>query len=52
MKPQPPSSLSQPDKFKDAAREVETHDDPERFKERLAKLVRHKPAPEKPDIRK
>lgn len=31
------------DKFKQAARELETDDDPERFKERLAKLVKHKP---------
>jgi len=39
---------SQSDKFKQAARELETDDDPERFKERLAKLARHKPVPEKP----
>ena len=38
---------TQLDKFKEAARELETHDDPKRFKERLAKLV-HKPA-EKPE---
>lgn len=30
-------------KFKDAARDLETDDDPERFKERLAKVVKHKP---------
>lgn len=34
---------SQLDKFKDAARELETDDDPERFKERVGKLVKHKP---------
>lgn len=36
------------DKFKAAARELETDDDPKRFKERLGKLVKHKPVPEKP----
>jgi hypothetical protein len=41
-------SQSQLDKFKQAARDLETDDDPERFKERLAKLVRHKPV-EKPE---
>jgi hypothetical protein len=35
---------SQADKFKDAARAAETDDDPRRFDERLAKVVRHKPA--------
>lgn len=39
----------QPDKFKEAARELETDNDPERFKERLGKLVKHKPVPEKPE---
>lgn len=34
---------SQLDKFKQAARELETDDDPERFKERVGKLVKHKP---------
>lgn len=34
---------SQLDKFKEAARELETDDDPERFKERLKRLVKHKP---------
>jgi len=38
---------SQLDKFKEAARDLETDDDPERFKERLGKLVKHKPAPGK-----
>jgi len=40
---------SQLDKFKEAARQLETDDDPERFKERLRKLVRQKPVPEKPE---
>ena len=39
--------MSQADKFKEAARELGTDDDPERFKERLAKVVKHKPV-EKP----
>lgn len=32
---------SQLDKFKEAARQLETDDDPERFKERLRKIVKH-----------
>jgi hypothetical protein len=39
---------SQLDKFKEAARELETDDDPQHFKERLAKVVKHKPV-EKPE---
>ena len=35
---------SQLDKFKEAARELETDDDLERFKERLKKMVKQKPA--------
>jgi hypothetical protein len=35
--------MTQRDKFKQAARELETDDDPERFKRRLEKLVKHKP---------
>ena len=38
---------SQLDKFKDAARELECDDDEQHFKERLGKLVKAKPAPEK-----
>jgi hypothetical protein len=38
---------TQLDKFKKAARDLETDEDPERFKERLGKLVKHKPV-EKP----
>ena len=37
------SKSSQLDKFKQAARALETDDDPERFKDRLKKLVK-KPA--------
>ena len=40
---------TQSDKFKEAARELETDDDPERFKERLGKLVKHKPPEPKAD---
>lgn len=39
---------SQLDKFKEAARALETDDDEQRFKERLGKLVKHKPV-EKPE---
>jgi hypothetical protein len=39
---------TQLDKFKEAARALETDDDPARFKERLAKVARHRPV-EKPD---
>lgn len=38
-----PMEQSQLDKFKEAARELETDDDPKRFAERLGKLVKHKP---------
>ena len=33
----------QADKFKEAARELETNDDEERFDEKLGKLVKQKP---------
>lgn len=39
----------QSQKFMDAARDLECDDDPERFKDRLRKLVKHKPVPEKPE---
>lgn len=39
----PDKNQTQLDKFKQAARELETDDDPDRFKERLGKLVKHKP---------
>lgn len=38
---------TQSDKFKEAARALECDDDPERFRERVGKLVKHKPV-EKP----
>ncbi len=34
---------SQVEKFKEAARDLGTDDDPKRFNERLGKLVKHKP---------
>jgi len=34
---------SQLNKFKEAARELETDDDEQRFREQLKKLARHKP---------
>lgn len=45
MSDRPPTQL---DKFKEAARQLEADDDPERFKERVGKLVKHKPV-EKPE---
>lgn len=45
MTDQPPTQL---DKFKQAARELEADDDEQRFKERVGKLVKHKPV-EKPE---
>jgi hypothetical protein len=42
-----PDQPTQLDKFKEAARQLETDDDPGRFKERLAALVKHKPVPDK-----
>ena len=38
---------NQLDKFKEAARELECDDDDQRFKERLGKVAKAKPAPEK-----
>lgn len=34
------------DKFKEAARQLETDDDEARFDDRVRKLVRHKPVPQ------
>lgn len=39
---------TQIDKFKEAARELECDDDPKLFKDRMGKLVKHKPVPDKP----
>lgn len=41
-----PDTPTQLDKFKAAARELETDDDEARFKERVKGLVRHRPAAE------
>lgn len=35
------------DKLKEAVRQLETDDDPERFKDTLAKIAKQKPVPEK-----
>jgi hypothetical protein len=43
-----PDQKSQTDKFREAARELECDDDDARFKERVGKLVKHKPV-EKPE---
>jgi hypothetical protein len=43
-----PKTKSQIDKFKQAARELETDDDEKRFNEKLGKIARQKPKPEKP----
>lgn len=40
---------SQLDKFKEAARALECDDDDQRFKDKLKRLVKHKPVPEKPE---
>lgn len=45
----PDQPKPQLDKFKEAARELESDEDEARFKDRLGKLVKHKPVPEKPE---
>ena len=40
---------SQLDKFKQAAHELECDDDDKHFKERLKRVVKAKPVPEKPE---
>lgn len=42
-------SKSQLDKFKEAAREHEADEDETRWDERLKKIAKAKPAPEKPE---
>ena len=42
------TSTSQFERFQKAARDLECDDDPERFRERVGKLVKHKPM-EKPE---
>jgi hypothetical protein len=44
----PPQDTTQLDKFKEAARQLETDDVPARFKERVGKIVKHKSV-EKPE---
>ncbi|MFD2578874.1 hypothetical protein ACFSTD_10320 [Novosphingobium colocasiae] len=44
----PNSEQPQLDKFKEAARELEADEDEARWEVRLKKVVKHKPAPEKP----
>jgi len=43
-----PTGASQLDKFKEADRQLETDEDPNRFRERLAGLVKDKPVEDKP----
>ena len=43
------TKLTQLEKFKEAARQLETDNDEERFEERLKKLVKDKPADKKGD---
>ncbi len=51
--PMPDARKSQLEKFKDAARELETDDDEKRFDERLGKIARQKPSdPPKPKAKK
>lgn len=38
---------TQLEKFKEAARDLETDDDEARFDERMRKIVKHKPVPDK-----
>lgn len=48
-----PSSTSQVDKFREAARELETDDDEARFDQRLGKIARSPPPKdEKPETKK
>jgi hypothetical protein len=46
MAPVADTKKSQLDRFKEAARGLETDDDETRFNEKLGKLVKQKPAPE------
>lgn len=47
-KSEPTDKRTQLDKFKDAARELECDDDEKRFADKLGKLVKSVPKPEKP----
>lgn len=44
-----PDPKSQSDKFKEAAREIDADEDEARWEDRLRKVVKHKPQPEKPE---
>lgn len=46
MQTMPDQSKSQVDKFKEAARELETDEDEARWEERLKKVAKHKQGPE------
>jgi len=43
-----PETKTQADRFKEAARQLETDDDEARFNEKLGKLVKQKPDDKKP----
>jgi hypothetical protein len=45
----PDDERTQSDKFKALARELEADEDEARWDERLEKVVKHKPVPEKPE---
>lgn len=49
LKKSPKSETSQLDKFKEAAREHEADEDEGRWDEKLAKIAKVKPKPEKPE---
>lgn len=44
-----PPPQSQSDKFKEAARDLEADEDEGRWEDRLKKVAKHKPQPEKPE---
>lgn len=44
-----PAPQSQIDKFKEAAREIGADEDEARWDDRLRKVVKHKPSPDKPE---
>jgi hypothetical protein len=47
MDDQRPDATEQVERFKQAARDLECDDDPDRFRDRVGRLVKHKPV-EKP----
>lgn len=44
-----PEQKNQSDKFKEAARDLECDPDEKRWEDRLRKVAKHKPVPEKPE---